>query len=82
MTVIELKTRPRQVIDSVVMRLEEALKEAREGKITAVAIAAVDSEGALLTMWSETDDFGRLLGAIARLEYRVNDTQPITETNE
>ena len=82
MTVIELKTRPRQVIASVVQRLEEVLADAREGKISAVAIAAVESEGALITTWSETDDFGRLLGAIARLEYRINVNQPASETNE
>ena len=76
MSVIELKTRPREVVDSVVMRLEEALKEAKEGKLSAVAIAAVESEGALITTWSETDDFGRLLGAIARLQHRINVNQP------
>jgi hypothetical protein len=79
MSIVELKTRSAQVVASVVMRLEEVLQDAREGKISAVAIAAVETGGALITTWSETDDFGRLLGAVSRLEYRLNDNQPTRE---
>ena len=82
MTVVELKTRPHQVIDSVVLRLEEVLKEAKEGKIASVAIAAIADDGAVWTSWSETDNFGALLGAVSRLAHRINVRQPVTETSE
>lgn len=70
--IVELKSRPAVVIESVVTRLEEVLAEAREGKITAVAIAGVSSDGSTVQAWSETDDFGKLLGAVTRLQYRIN----------
>jgi hypothetical protein len=70
--IVELKSRPTQVIESVVERLEEALAEAREGTITAVAIAVVNSDGSTSHSWSEADDFGKLMGAITRLQYRLN----------
>lgn len=79
MTIVELKTRPREVVASVVQRLEELLTEAREGKITAVAIAALRTDRAISATWSETDDFAGLLGAVARLEYRLNAEQPMAE---
>jgi hypothetical protein len=82
MTVVELKTRPNQVIASVVERLEEVLKDAKEGKITAVAVAAIETGGAVLTSWSETDDFAALLGAVSRLLYRLNVNQPATDAKD
>jgi hypothetical protein len=69
---VELKTRPAEINASVIARLEEVLAEAREGKIAAVAIAGVYSDGSTAQVWSQTDDFGKLLGAVARLEYRIN----------
>lgn len=72
MTVVELKTRPVEVVESVVERLESTLAMAREGKITSLAIAMVESGGETSCCWSETDDFGRLLGSIARLQHRMN----------
>lgn len=80
MSIIELKTRPLEVVESVVMRLEEILQDARAGKISAVAIAAVETGGATISVWSQTDNFGALLGAVSRLEYRLNANQPVTDS--
>ena len=51
---------------------EELLDAARSGKLVSVAIAGIDDDGCIVTACSETDDFARILGAIARLTYRVN----------
>lgn len=75
---IQLTTRPAQVQKTVIARLEDALADARRGKLVTVAIAGFTQTGEVWTNWSETDDFGRLLGAVARLAYRINDTQEIT----
>ena len=69
--IVELKTQPAKIRDSVVERLEEALEQAREGAITCVAIAVVRPNGAIYGCWSDTDDFGRLTGALATLQQRV-----------
>jgi hypothetical protein len=75
--VVEIKTRPAEVVASVIARLEEVLAEAREGKIVAVAIAGVNLDGSISSAWSETDDFGKLLGSVARLEHRININQGV-----
>lgn len=75
--IVELKTRPASIHEDVVARLEEVLAEAKAGKITGVAIATLDVDGSLGAAWSETDEFGRLLSAVARLQYRINANQPI-----
>lgn len=75
MSVVEIKTRPVVVVASVIERLEEILAEARAGKVVGVAIATVGLDGSIGAAWSETDNFPCLLGAIARLEYRVNVNQ-------
>jgi hypothetical protein len=75
--VVEIKTRPATINESVIARLEEVLAEARAGKVTAVAIAGLEVGGAIIAAWSETDDFGRLLGAVSRLEYRINANQVV-----
>lgn len=72
---IELKTRPAVISDTVIARLEEVLADARAGKIVSVAIAGVEADGTIVSAWSETDDFGRLLGAVSRLEHRINVNQ-------
>jgi hypothetical protein len=74
---VELKTRPAAISESVVARLEEVLAEARSGKIVSVAIAGVEVDGGIVSAWSETDDFGKLLGAVARLEFRINANQDV-----
>jgi len=75
--VVEIKTRPAEVIASVIERLEEALEKARAGDVVTVGIATVHRDGSIGCSWSETDDFGRLLGAVCRLEYRINANQGI-----
>ena len=77
MAVVELKTRPAEVVQSVVERLEEVLAAARAGKVVGVALATIDLDGSIGAAWSETDNFPCLLGAIARLEYRVNFNQDV-----
>jgi hypothetical protein len=81
MKVIDFKSRPAIVHDSVIERLEEMLKDAREGKIASVALAAVNHDGAVVQSWSETDDFARLLGAVARLQYRINVRQDTAQAD-
>lgn len=73
--IVELKARPALVTASVIERLEEVLLEAREGKITGVAIATVQNDGSVGASWSETDNFPTLLGSIARLQHRINVVQ-------
>jgi hypothetical protein len=73
--IVELKSRPAQVVESVVERLEEVLAAAREGRIVSVAIATISVDGSLGSAWSETDDFGKLVGAVARLQHRLNVNQ-------
>jgi hypothetical protein len=75
--VVEIKTRPASINESVIARLEDVLAEARAGKITAIAIAGLEIGGAIIAAWSETDDFGRLLGAVSRLEFRINSNQAV-----
>jgi alpha-beta hydrolase superfamily lysophospholipase len=77
MSIMELKTRPAQVKADVVERLAELLEKATRGEIESVAIAAVETGGVLVSTWSQTDDFGRLLGAVARLEHRLNANQNV-----
>lgn len=73
--IVELKARPARVIASVVKRLEEILAEAKEGKIQSVAIACIHDTGEAGASWSETDNFSALLGAITRLQHRINVNQ-------
>ena len=75
--VVEIKTRPVEVIESVITRLEEVLAEARAGKIVAVAIAGVDLDGSISCAWSESDDIGKLLGSVTRLQFRINANQDV-----
>jgi hypothetical protein len=72
MKVVEIKTRPAAIHESVVDRLEEALERARAGEVASVALAFVSSDGSTWCSWSETDDFARQLGSIARLQHRMN----------
>jgi len=73
--IVELKTRPAEVIASVIEHLEAALEKARSGDVVTVGIATVHRDGSVGCSWSETDDFGRLLGSVARLQHRINENQ-------
>lgn len=50
---------------SVVEVLEDALRAARAGEVASVALAIVAHSGAICTSRSDTEDVGRLLGAMA-----------------
>jgi len=80
--IVELKTRPKHVQETVVARLEDALKMAKDGRLKSVAIAAVGSDDSVWTSWSETDNFAMMLGAVSRLSYRINETQEVTLVRE
>ena len=75
--IVELKTRPREVNQSIIEVLEAVLQEAREGCVAEVAIALVRPNGAANTSWSETDNAAALVGAITlcanRLSRRLDD---------
>jgi hypothetical protein len=80
--IVELKTRPKAAEESVLERLRDTIKWAEEGEITAIAIAVVNKDGSIGTSWSQTEDAGRLLGSIARLQFRFNAMLPFTIDGE
>lgn len=57
--------------ESVIERLEHVLSEAREGKVSSVAIAWVDRSGCANETWSYAASTGTLIGAIHALAYRL-----------
>ena len=57
--------------ESVIERLEYALAQAREGKVSSVAIAWVDREGRSHETWSYAPSTGTLVGAVQSLSYRL-----------
>lgn len=72
MSVVELKTRPKVVVESVIERLEEVLEKARAGEIQQIAIATVQLDGGVGSSWSEIENFGQIMGSVAGLQYRMN----------
>lgn len=56
----------------IIERLEEALEEARAGKLSSVAIAFVYRDGCVGGSWSTPPSHGLLLGSVSRLAYRIN----------
>lgn len=69
--IVPLTTRPQAINARAVELLRDYLGMAERGEIGAVAIAALCSDGASLTLASETDNYQALVGAIAILQYRV-----------
>lgn len=57
--------------EDVVQKLEEALVEARAGKLSSVAVAVVYRDGCTGTSWSNPPSIGLLLAAATRLQYRL-----------
>lgn len=53
---------------TVVERLEEFLEDAKAGKLSSVAIAAVYRDGTCNHNWSEAPSVSTLLGAIVRMQ--------------
>lgn len=66
-TVLQIVKPP--VDDEVVALLEEALEDARQGKVRAVAMAIVTNDLQIGSTWSTGDSFAALLGAIASLQH-------------
>ena len=61
--------------------IESALREAKNGKVTSVAIALVRTDGAIGTRIPESiDNIGLLLGAVSLLQYRL--MKDIEEDND
>lgn len=56
---------------SVIVRLEEALVAAREGRFSAVAMAFVYRDGSTGDSWSEVHSIGTLIGAVSLLHTRL-----------
>lgn len=56
----------------IVEMLEEVLVEAREGKLSSVALATVLRDGTTVSRWSYVPSYGLMLGAITRLAHRLN----------
>lgn len=71
MTVLSLTTKPQEINQEAVRLLKEALKMAEEGDCRGVALVMVHVDESVSTMFSKTDRFGALLGALVRLQHRV-----------
>lgn len=56
----------------IVELLEEYLVQAKEGKLSSIAVAAIDREGCSDVGWSRAPSGMLLVGAISRLLYRYN----------
>lgn len=59
--------------DDVVAKLEEALAEAREGKISAVALATVYRDGSSGRSWSKRHSQTTMIGAVDLLRHALCD---------
>jgi hypothetical protein len=59
---------------SIVETLESALAEAREGRLSSVAVAMVYRDGRTGQLWSTAPLSAMLIGAIARLMHRYNES--------
>lgn len=57
---------------NVIEPLEEALAEARDGRLSSVALAVVYRDGACGASWSELPSHAAMLGAVSRLAHRIN----------
>ena len=62
---------PGEPVPTVVALLEEALKQAKNGEICAVAIATVQPDGCANGNWAHKADYYTLLGSLARLQQRL-----------
>jgi hypothetical protein len=71
-TVHQLVTRPAAISTEVVTILEDYLQMAKQGEITAIAIAAVELSGAAVHQASSSDHQMQLLGAVTRLLHRMH----------
>jgi hypothetical protein len=59
--------------ESIVERLEEALELAREGKLSAVALALVYRDGNTGSSYSKLGNVSAMVGALQRLQFSLMD---------
>ena len=71
MTVHQLVTRPAKISAEAVALLEQFLQMAKQGDITAVAVAAVERDGGAVHEASASDQQMLLLGSVTRLLHRM-----------
>lgn len=66
---------PESVSPDLIMTIEELLEKARAGELSSVAVAYVYRDGTIGRGWSTPPCFGALLGAVSRLQHRMNVTK-------
>ncbi len=72
--VVEFKARAQIVNESVVDVLERWLADAKEGKLTGMAIAGVDTDGMIRYAVPPTDETALLLAVVACIQRRLINT--------
>jgi hypothetical protein len=68
LTVIEAEP----IGEDVIEKLSEVLSDAKRGELSSVAIAFVYRDGETGAVWSKAASAGLLVGAIARLAWKLN----------
>ena len=71
--IIELPKKPAPNNDAVIARLEEILEEAKQGKITSIAVCGTDALGNTWTGYEAGDHWAKLLGAVTFLQHRLTE---------
>lgn len=56
----------------VIATLERALRQARDGELSSVALAFVHRDGAVSAEWSSLPSRPAMLGSISRLAHKIN----------
>ncbi len=69
--VISFKPRAQIVNESVVDVLERWLEDAKEGKLTGLAVAGVDTDGMIRYALPPTDETALLLAVVACIQQRL-----------
>jgi hypothetical protein len=65
--------KPEPPAESAIERLEEALELAREGKLSAVALALVYRDGNTGSSYSKLGNVSAMVGALERLQFSLMD---------
>lgn len=58
--------------EGIVETLEDWLERAKAGEVSSVAIAIVNRDGSASTEWSDAPSQVLLIGAVSRLQWRLN----------
>lgn len=62
---------PEPLGEAVIPLLEEALRLARAGELSSVAVALVHRDGCTQSLWSEPPSVGLLLGSVHILAHKI-----------